>query len=522
MGARQSSDGAADDCPITPPPSQAAPSAPLSLPLAALVASPPPPPVAGDMSGGRSPTIGVSPFVSGSSASDPAPPPPLSHIPFIPFAAAPAVGRGRRRERSLSPTSSREGRRRGRRSRRRRRSSRHSRSSRYSRRSRSSRWRSPSSSEGSSGVSEESVRTPRSGSGRLADGEVSRVSSLASVAVHREAVPVPAVVPAAIPVPGFSGPSSGGGDGWAGLPRFPVAAGAQQLMTLVSSSVTPATWQAHGKAWAEWLVVRGSRDVASRDDVRLEVTVEWLLGMRERGVSAPVARRKLAGVAFYFKLYGWPDVTKMFLIRQAMKGWQKEYVGYDSRRPISFSLLGRLVDVCRVVCFSDFERALVAACFGVAFFAALRVGELVAPSASRNGGLLVSDVILSNNALRVRVRCSKTDQLGKGVWLPILPVASGACPVKLVGEYMSLRVSGGNFFAHADGSPLTKFQFASVLRKCLAQLGFDPGEFGTHSFRIGAATEAARAGLSESEVMRIGRWRSACFARYVRPELLVD
>ncbi|XP_044158605.1 uncharacterized protein LOC122944427 isoform X3 [Bufo gargarizans] len=206
MGARQSSDGAADDCPITPPPSQAAPSAPLSLPLAALVASPPPPPVAGDMSGGRSPTIGVSPFVSGSSASDPAPPPPLSHIPFIPFAAAPAVGRGRRRERSLSPTSSREGRRRGRRSRRRRRSSRHSRSSRYSRRSRSSRWRSPSSSEGSSGVSEESVRTPRSGSGRLADGEVSRVSSLASVAVHREAVPVPAVVPAAIPVPGMARP----------------------------------------------------------------------------------------------------------------------------------------------------------------------------------------------------------------------------------------------------------------------------------------------------------------------------
>ncbi|XP_044158603.1 uncharacterized protein LOC122944427 isoform X2 [Bufo gargarizans] len=292
MGARQSSDGAADDCPITPPPSQAAPSAPLSLPLAALVASPPPPPVAGDMSGGRSPTIGVSPFVSGSSASDPAPPPPLSHIPFIPFAAAPAVGRGRRRERSLSPTSSREGRRRGRRSRRRRRSSRHSRSSRYSRRSRSSRWRSPSSSEGSSGVSEESVRTPRSGSGRLADGEVSRVSSLASVAVHREAVPVPAVVPAAIPVPGFSGPSSGGGDGWAGLPRFPVAAGAQQLMTLVSSSVTPATWQAHGMArpvvwllghsYIFWAAQRAECRPGGRSLGFREVEVHWrgLRGLR--------------------------------------------------------------------------------------------------------------------------------------------------------------------------------------------------------------------------------------------------
>ncbi|XP_073511592.1 basic phospholipase A2 sphenotoxin subunit B-like isoform X2 [Phyllobates terribilis] len=43
--------------------------------------------------------------------------------------------------------------------------------------------------------------------------------------------------------------------------------------------------------------------------------------------------------------------------------------------------------------------------------------------------------------------------------------------------------------------------------------GNHPKDYGTHSFRIGAATEAARAGLSETEVQRIGRWRSTCLAR---------
>ncbi|KAM4019375.1 uncharacterized protein ACNLHF_000079 [Anomaloglossus baeobatrachus] len=74
--------------------------------------------------------------------------------------------------------------------------------------------------------------------------------------------------------------------------------------------------------------------------------------------------------------------------------------------------------------------------------------------------------------------------------------------------------------SHADGSPLTKYQFQAMFKQCLAKAGENPKEYGTHSFRIGAATEAARAGVTEAEVQRMGRWKSACFARYIRPDLL--
>lgn len=68
---------------------------------------------------------------------------------------------------------------------------------------------------------------------------------------------------------------------------------------------------------------------------------------------------------------------------------------------------------------------------------------------------------------------------------------------------------------------LQNFSSFPLFKTCLVRAGVNPDEFGTHSFRIGAVTEAARAELPEAEVMRIGRWKSACFARYVRPELFL-
>lgn len=171
-------------------------------------------------------------------------------------------------------------------------------------------------------------------------------------------------------------------------------------------------------------------------------------------------------------------------------------------------------------CTSPYEGALFRACFSLAFFGALRVGELVPPSRTRAGGLCEDDVVLCNGSLRVRVRRSKTDIFGRGEWLPLHVVSGPACPVRTVSEYLQLRPSGPSFLLHVNGAPVTRFQFQSVFKRCLSALGVCPERYGTHSFRIGAATEAARAGMSNSEVQRIGRWKSACFAGYIRPDLL--
>lgn len=60
--------------------------------------------------------------------------------------------------------------------------------------------------------------------------------------------------------------------------------------------------------------------------------------------------RKLAGLAFWFKLQGGKDVTKSFIVRQAMKGYRRGSRSRDLRRPVSFATLRLIVANIPRVC----------------------------------------------------------------------------------------------------------------------------------------------------------------------------
>ncbi|XP_077307203.1 integrase/recombinase xerD homolog [Lithobates pipiens] len=244
----------------------------------------------------------------------------------------------------------------------------------------------------------------------------------------------------------------------------------------------------------------------------------------ERGVSVSAMDRKLAGLAFWFKLHGYADFTKGFCIRQAMKGYRRARKRRDTRRPVTFGNLLDLVGRLGSICSSGFEASLFRAAFALAFFGAFRVSELVSPSRGLPGGILAQDVRMLGDRVEILLRRSKTDQVGRGVRVCLYRLeGSPLCPVQAVGEFLGVRPGGdGTLLVHADGSLLSRFQFVAVFRKCLTAAGLDSSQFASHSFRIGAATEAARCGLDEAAVRRIGRWESLRFRSYVRPELAVD
>ena len=66
-------------------------------------------------------------------------------------------------------------------------------------------------------------------------------------------------------------------------------------------------------------------------------------------------------------------------------------------------------------------------------------------------------------------------------------------------------------FAYHDGTYLTRARLAAVIKRAL------PGEvtLNTHSFRIGGATAACAAGLSDATIKELGRWRSDAYKRYI-------
>ncbi|XP_077106734.1 uncharacterized protein LOC143764733 isoform X1 [Ranitomeya variabilis] len=320
--------------------------------------------------------------------------------------------------------------------------------------------------------------------------------------------------------PGPTGFASSGAFGGGGLPTFDLGCPGD-LMPLIRSSVAPSTWRAYGKAWEEWCLLADGKPVGSSDDVRMQVTMAFLSKMHAKGVSGAVARNRVSALAFHFKLRGWSDSTKHFLVSQLLKGWRRVDKHCDNRRPISFDLLVSLVKSAVSVCDSNYEAALTSAAFGLAFFGAMRVSEILPTALNKPGGLRRDDVLICDDGLRIRICKSKTDQEGRGIWFPIFAINKDVCPLTLIKNFMRVRKDGDQFFMHENGLPLVSGQFLAILRRALSFLGMPATEFGTHSFRIGAATEASRAGLFDSEIQRVGRWKSRCFARYIRPDLLL-
>ncbi|XP_069620289.1 uncharacterized protein [Ranitomeya imitator] len=383
-----------------------------------------------------------------------------------------------------------------------------SRSSRRSRRSRASRWRSPSSSDSSSGRSHRQ--------------ESSRRRSIQRMERQGPSTPVAREVscPEANAPIGCTGTAHSGALGGGGMPTVDLGCPGD-LMPLIRSSIAPSTWKAYGKVWEEWCFLAEGKPVGSSEEARMQVTMGFLSKMYAMGVSGSVAHNRMSALAFHFKLRGWPDCTKHFLVSQVLKGWRRANKHGDNRRPISFDLLVNLVKATDSVCDSKYEAALTSAAFGLAFFGAMRVSEIVPTALNKPGGLRREDILICNDGLRIRIRKSKTDQEGRGTWFPIFAINKDICPLMLILNYTRVRKDGSQFFVHENGVPLVSGQFLAILRRTLSMVGMPAAEFGTHSFRIGAATEASRAGLFESEIQRVGRWRSRCFNRYIRPDLLL-
>ena len=157
------------------------------------------------------------------------------------------------------------------------------------------------------------------------------------------------------------------------------------------------------------------------------------------------------------------------------------------------------------------------------FFGFMRSGEFTCsnPHNPPEEGLTAADVSVDSRdnpqALIVLLRHSKTDQFGAGVRLYLGRTADILCPVAAVLSYLAIRPGNpGPLFQFEDGTPLSRIHLVRHIREALSGAGIDTACFSGHSFRIGAATTAAQAGLNDSTIQTLGRWKSSAFTAYIR------
>ena len=119
--------------------------------------------------------------------------------------------------------------------------------------------------------------------------------------------------------------------------------------------------------------------------------------------------------------------------------------------------------------------------------------------------------------VKILLRKSKTDPFGKGVNIYLGKTGSALCPVIAVLNYMAIRPAGlGPLFVLGDGSPLSRERFVRSVKAALTEANINHQGYSGHSFRIGAATMAAAAGIPSHVIKMMGRWSSEAYMLYIR------
>ena len=158
------------------------------------------------------------------------------------------------------------------------------------------------------------------------------------------------------------------------------------------------------------------------------------------------------------------------------------------------------------------------------FFGFLRSGEATVPSLNSYDPLthlslgdVNIDSTVSPRSIRLLIKASKTDPFRVGVYIYMGKTECLLCPVAALLSYIERRgLDPGPLFRLEDKRPLTRDKFVREVRQALKAAGYDEEKYAGHSFRIGAATTAAAAGIEDSLIKSLGRWQSTAYLSYVK------
>ena len=116
----------------------------------------------------------------------------------------------------------------------------------------------------------------------------------------------------------------------------------------------------------------------------------------------------------------------------------------------------------------------------------------------------------------IQMKHSKNDPFAAGTRLHLGTTGHFSCPVSSLTGNLAIRpTKPGPLFVFSDGSPLSRSRLMQS-RQVLSEVGVDCSGYSGHSFRIGAATTAARLGVSDSPIKTLGRWKSSAFMLYIQ------
>ena len=251
--------------------------------------------------------------------------------------------------------------------------------------------------------------------------------------------------------------------------------------------------------------------------------------LADQGLAPQTGKSYLSALRSMQISLGLPDTrdhSSLPILKRVQAGISRARVFKGSPPHIRLPITGHILEAIHhsLVTSANPEKLVLWAVSASAFFGFFRLGELLLDSPSRFNPathLAWGDVAVDNHTnprmIQFHLKVSKCDQFGAGANIIVGRTNSPLCPVSAILNYIEARDdSPGTFFVDSSRKPLTKQKFVNQIRIILNSIGLRQDQYAGHSFRIGAATTAAAAGVADSTIQTLGRWHSAAFLQYIR------
>lgn len=222
-------------------------------------------------------------------------------------------------------------------------------------------------------------------------------------------------------------------------------------------------------------------------------------------------QRRLVSIGKAHSVGGYTNPVKSELVRLTFRGIRRVHSKAQRQvKPILTQDVIMMISSLPLTVQGKRDAALVL----LAFSGAFRRSEL--------SNLNCSDVSFTSEGMIVRLRRSKTDQLGHTREIAVPASNARICPVRSVLQWMETINSQGKLFRSVNrggvpGETITDHAIARIIKRLIKSIGYDPTDYSGHSTRSGFATSAAQAGKSSWSIRRqTGHKSDQMLNRYIR------
>lgn len=298
---------------------------------------------------------------------------------------------------------------------------------------------------------------------------------------------------------------------------------------------TRRTYEAGVRSYLRFTESHGIVDPYPASDMHLTLWFTYL-AEKDSPVSARSIKTYLSGVVSFHERLGYAELMRDKPL--SLRAWMgiRRHQGERERRTRLPITTGVLRDKIRphLRHGSNLGRVVWAVCC-LATCGLFRCGELVSTSSTELGlmghqltmfddqdqPVPLTDRDAWNGVTRISITLlqSKTDPWRKGVNVHVGHTMAIEAWIAYLHGLPTLLSPLSPLFQSAPGVALTRSTFLSEVRTALTSAGVRASDYAGHSFRRGGATSLRVAGVPDSLIQLLGRWKSDSYRTYIEPSV---